>query len=71
MMKECCAKYRYQFSQFKVIFDLAKAGRSLKTDDSRAQIPTRDVSYTGLSVYAKAFSERTAGKEAAVRTVKS
>ncbi|MCD8053703.1 MAG: hypothetical protein LUF00_06610, partial [Lachnospiraceae bacterium] len=66
VMKECCAKYRYQFSQFKVVFDLARAGRELSTDDSRAQVPTGDVAYTDLSVYAKAFSERTAGKEAAI-----
>ncbi|MCD8084117.1 MAG: hypothetical protein LUE86_11555 [Clostridiales bacterium] len=66
VMKECCAKYRYQFSQFKVVFDLARAGRELSTDDSRAQVPTGDVTYTDLSVYAKAFSERTAEKEAAI-----
>ncbi|MCC8125947.1 MAG: hypothetical protein LIO92_00905 [Clostridiales bacterium] len=48
VMKECCAKYRYQFSQFKVVFDLARAGRELSADDSRAQVPTGDVSYTDL-----------------------
>ena len=67
VMKECCQKYRYQFSQFKVVYSLAKAGRELATDDCRAQVPSGSVSYTDLSVYAKAFQERTERKEAAAR----
>ena len=67
VMKECCQKYRYQFSQFKVVYGLAKAGRELTTDDCRAQVPSGSVSYTDLSVYAKAFQERTERKEAAAR----
>ena len=67
VMKECCQKYRYQFSQFKVVYGLAKAGRELATDDCRAQVPSGSVSYTDLSVYAKAFQERTERKEAAAR----
>ena len=66
-MKECCQKYRYQFSQIKVVYGLAKAGRELATDDCRAQVPSGSVSYTDLSVYAKAFQERTERKEAAAR----
>ena len=65
VIKECCQKYRYQFSQFKVVYSLTKAGRELTSDDSRAQVPTGDVSYTDLSVYAKAFQKRTERKEAA------
>lgn len=65
-MKECCRKFRYQFSQFKVVYELARAGREIDTDDCRSQVPAGDVDYTDLSVYAKAFKERTAGKEAAV-----
>ena len=67
VMKECCQKYRYQFSQFKVVYSLAKAGRELATDDCRAQIPSGSVVYTDLSVYAKAFRERTERKGAAVQ----
>ena len=69
VMKECCQKYRYQFSQFKVVYSLAKAGRELTSDDCRAQVPSGNVSYTDLSVYAKAFQERTERKEAAARSV--
>ena len=67
VMKECCQKYRYQFSQFKVVYSLAKAGRELAANDCRAQVPSGSVSYTDLSVYAKAFQERTERKEAAAR----
>ena len=67
VMKECCQKYRYQLSQFKVDYSLAKVGRELATDDCRAQVPSGSVSYTDLSVYAKVFQERTERKEAAVR----
>ena len=67
VMKECCQKYRYQFSQFKVVYSLAKAGRELANDDCRAQIPSGSVVYTDLSVYAKAFRERTERKGAAVQ----
>ena len=67
VMKECCQKYRYQFSQSKVVYSLAKAGRELSSDDCRAQIPSGNVIYTNLSVYAKAFRERTERKGAAVQ----
>ena len=67
VMKECCQKYRYQFSQFKVVYSLAKAGRELANDDCRAQIPSGSVVYTDPSVYAKAFRERTERKGAAVQ----
>lgn len=67
VMKKCCKKYRYPFSQFKVVYSLARAGRELATDDCRAQIPSGSIVYTDLSVYAKAFRERTERKEAAVQ----
>ena len=70
-MKECCQKYRYQFSQFKVVYSLAKAGRELANDDCRAQIPSGSVVYTDLSVYAKAFRERTERKGAAVQLLET
>ena len=47
------------------VYSLAKAGRELASDDCRAQIPSGSVVYTDLSVYAKAFRERTERKEAA------
>jgi hypothetical protein len=66
VLKECCSKYRYQFSQFKVVYSLAKAGRELTTDDCRAEIPTGSVEYKDLSAYARAFAERTDREEAAI-----
>jgi hypothetical protein len=66
VLKECCSKYRYQFSQFKVVYSLAKASRELTTDDCRAEIPTGSVEYKDLSAYARAFAERTDREEAAI-----
>ena len=67
IMKVGCQEYGYQVSQFKVVYSLAKAGRELANDDCRAQIPSGSVVYTDLSVYAKAFRERTERKGAAVQ----
>ncbi len=59
VMKECCEKYRYKFSQFKAVFDLRKteehgtgeAGTTYKTTGT-------GVEYKGMDVYAKAFQDR-------------
>jgi hypothetical protein len=64
VLKECCSKYRYQFSPFEVVYSLAKADRELTTDNCRAKIPTGSVEYKDISAYARAFAER-AGREAA------
>ncbi len=66
VIKECCDQHHYQYSQFKTVYELAKAGRDLDSDDCRSQVPTGDVVYTDLSVYAKAFEERIARGEAAI-----
>ena len=58
VMKECCEKYRYQFSQFKAVYSLARAGRELSTDDSRKAVPSGDVEYKDLAAYAEAFDSR-------------
>ena len=67
VMKECCQKYRYQFSQFKVVYSLAKAAGNWLQTTAAHRVPSGSVSYTDLSVYAKAFQERTERKEAAAR----
>ena len=61
VLKECCAKYRYQFSQFKTVFLLQKAGR-VSIDDT-ALYPS--VEYKDLDVYAKAYQMRIAETEVA------
>ena len=61
-MKECCQKYRYQFSQFKVVYSLAKAGRELATDDCRAQVPSGSVSYTDFLFMQKPFRNAQRGR---------
>lgn len=63
VMKECCTNFRYQFSQFKVIYSLAKAGRDLGNRESRAEVPTGEVEYKDLSAYAKAFNDRVKSTE--------
>ncbi|MCD8300266.1 MAG: DDE-type integrase/transposase/recombinase [Clostridiales bacterium] len=63
VMKQCCKDYRYQFSQFREVYELAKAGWDVSTNDGRALVSTGNVEYTDLSVYARAFKDRTAGKE--------
>ena len=65
VMKECCAKYRYQFSQFKVVYALVKAGRSLPDDESTNACLVVGVQYKDMAAYSKAFQERV-DKEVAV-----
>lgn len=53
VMDECCQNFRYQYSQFKVVYDLVKAGRS----PSRV-VEFSDVQRQDLDVYKKAFQDR-------------
>ena len=53
VMDECCRDYRYRFSQFKVVYDLAKAGYS-----SPAAVEFSDVQRQGMEFYKKAFDKR-------------
>lgn len=67
VLKTCCQHYRYQFSQFKVVYDFAKAGKSLAgTDGFKASQASEPVEYKSLEVYDKAFRERVSlsGREA-------
>ena len=61
VMKICCKNFRYQFSQFKVVYEYTKAGRSLTgTEGTEAAMKADPVDYRQLSVYDKAFAERVA-----------
>jgi len=53
VMKECCAKFRYQFSQFKSVYELAKAGSIPSAD-----VETVSVHRASLDIYQQAFYER-------------
>lgn len=57
VMKECCEHYRYQFSQFRTVFELLKSETASKCEESAAY-PHTGVEYKGLDVYAKAFQDR-------------
>ena len=57
VMKECCEHYRYQFSQFRTVFELLKSETVSKCEESAAY-PHTGVEYKGLDVYAKAFQDR-------------
>ena len=60
VMKHCCENYRYQFSQFKVVYAYTKANISLQTqgDELINAVPTPSVEYKGLEVYSRAFADR-------------
>ena len=59
VMKICCKHFRYQFSQFKVVYEYTKAGKSLaQTGGFEASLSSDPVEYKSLDVYSKAFNER-------------
>lgn len=58
VMDECCRNYRYQFSQFKVVYELEKAGRM-----SAAVFEFNEVQHQDMAVYSKAFQERCGQQE--------
>ncbi len=59
VMKICCNNFRYQFSQFKVVYEYTKAGKSLTTTEGfKASLNSDVVEYKNLEVYGKAFNER-------------
>ena len=69
VLKICCKNFRYQFSQFKVVYEYTKAGKSLtETSGFKASQEADPVEYKDLEIYSKAFNDRVnnAGKEAAV-----
>ena len=57
VMKECCEHYRYQFSQFRLVFEMMKSESAAKEEES-ANYPHAGVEYKGMDVYAKAFQDR-------------
>ena len=59
VLKICCNNFRYQFSQFKVVYEYTKAGKSLtETDGFKASQSFDPVEYKSLDVYGKAFNDR-------------
>ncbi len=64
VMKECCKHFRYQFSQFKVVYDYEKAGRSLANSESAETVFAADsVEYKSLETYHQAFLDRISRQE--------
>ena len=61
VMKICCKNFRYQFSQFKVVYEYTKAGRSLiGTEGAEAAMKADPVDYRNLEIYNRAFADRVA-----------
>ena len=61
VMKLCCRNFRYQFSQFKTVYEYTKAGRSLSgTEGAEAAMKADPVDYRQLDAYDKAFADRVA-----------
>lgn len=61
VMKICCQKYRYQFSQFKVVYELEKAGKGLAgTEGASRALGAEPVEYKQMDAYGKAFKARVA-----------
>jgi hypothetical protein len=55
VMAECCSKFRYQFSQFKAVYDWAKSQQMSLFDT-----PMDEVHRASLEAYQRAFAERSA-----------
>lgn len=55
VMDDCCEKYRYKFTQFKVVYELAKAGRMSPKAYEFSEVQKQD-----MEVYKKAFQDRCA-----------
>jgi hypothetical protein len=59
VMKICCNNFRYQFSQFKVVYEYTKAGKSMTTTEGfKASMNVDAVEYKSLDIYGRAFNER-------------
>ena len=59
VLKICCKKFRYQFSQFKVVYEYTKAGRSLVgTEGISAALGNPPVDYKQMDTYRQAFEAR-------------
>jgi hypothetical protein len=53
VMAECCRDFRYQYSQFKAVYDRAKTGQT-----SAYSTPMNDVQLAKLELYQQAFLDR-------------
>jgi hypothetical protein len=53
VMAECCRDFRYQYSQFKAVYDRAKTGQT-----SAYSTPMNDVQRAKLELYQQAFLDR-------------
>ncbi|GHU63494.1 hypothetical protein AGMMS49983_07060 [Clostridia bacterium] len=53
VMAECCARFRYQFTQFRAVYEAKKAGTL-----PAASVPLNDVQQASLDIYQQAFLER-------------
>ena len=59
VLKICCKNFRYQFSQFRTVYEYTKAGRSLANSDAAAEaLEKTPVDYRQMEAYRRAFSER-------------
>jgi hypothetical protein len=59
VMKECCKKYRYQYSQFQTVFRLHKARMNPYTHGNLIDEPSfSDVEYKSLETYSRAYHQR-------------
>ena len=59
VLKICCNNFRYQFSQFRIVYEYTKAGKSFtETDGFKASMAYDPVEYKSLDVYGKAFNDR-------------
>jgi len=64
VIKICCMNFRYQFSQFKVVYEYTKAGKSLTTNEGfKASMNSDAVEYKAMDVYGRAFNERVSRSE--------
>ncbi len=55
VLDECCKNYRYKFSQFRIVYQLAKAGRMEPSTYESSDVQKQD-----MEVYKKAFLDRCA-----------
>jgi hypothetical protein len=58
VMKECCVNFRYQFSQFKVVYDIAKARQQATYGCPVPVAVLPDVEYKSLDSYSQAYKKR-------------
>lgn len=68
VMKVCCKNFRYQFSQFKTVYELTKAGRDVAGSEGvSAALSAEPVDYKPLATYNRAFADRVALTKEEVR----